>query len=247
MYKKYLFANWKMYLGLDGSVKLAQDYVDKLNLGDDVEMVIFPTSLSFSIVKELLKDSKIDIGYQNAYSVPEGGYTGEVSVKMYKDAGSKYALIGHSERRHVFGETNECVKNKMKEVLKNDLVPVLCVGETSDERLTKKTELVLKEQIDSALKETDLEDRDLFIAYEPVWAIGTGDACSSVFAEEIAFKIKTWVSELQINVKPVILYGGSVNAENVVEYLKEANVDGVLVGGSSANFDKWENIVKKAK
>jgi len=244
---KYLFANWKMYLGLDESVKLIQNYTDNLNLVEDVEMAVFPSALSFSIVKELSKDSKIGIGSQNLYSVPEGGYTGEVSAKMYQDAGSKYALVGHSERRHIFGETNEDVKNKLKAVLENNLIPVLCVGETKEQKEDEKTDEVVKEQLISALEGLDFENKELFVAYEPVWAIGTGESCSNVSAEHMSSRIKEWTLGLQINAKLVILYGGSVRGENVEDYLKEDSIDGVLVGGASANFDKWQEIVKKVK
>jgi len=245
--KNYLFSNWKMYLGLDESVKLIQNYVDNLNLDEDLEMAVFPSALSFSIVKELLKDSKIDIGSQNLYSVPEGGYTGEVSAKMYKDAGCVYALVGHSERRHIFGETNEDVSNKLKAVLDNNLIPVLCVGETKKQKEDKKTDEVIKEQLISALEGLDFENKELFVAYEPVWAIGTGDSCSNISAEHMSGKIKEWVMGLQINAKLVILYGGSVRGENVEDYLKETSIDGVLVGGASTKFDKWQEIVKKVK
>jgi len=245
--KKYLFANWKMYLNLEDSVKLTEAYLDNLNLDSDIEIAVFPSALSFSIVKELLKDSPIAIGPQNLYWVPEGGYTGEISAKMYQEAGAKYALLGHSERRHVFGETNADVKNKMQAILENNLIPVLCVGETKSEKDAEETDLVIKEQLTSALTGCDFGYKELFIAYEPVWAIGTGDACSAVLAEQMSEKIKGWVADLHVNIEPVILYGGSVRAENVAEYLQEKNINGVLVGGASAKFDEWEKIVKKVK
>ena len=241
---KYLLANWKMYLNLKESLELTLNYKN-LNL-EDVKMVIFPSALSFSKVKEELEGSQIETGPQNIYWVDKGGYTGEVSAQMYKDEGAGFALVGHSERRHQFKETNEDVKNKMKAILESGLVPVLCVGETKAERDAGQTELVVKEQLITALEGLSLLD-ELIIAYEPVWAIGTGDNCSVVSAEHMIEKIKAWVKEIGFSDKVIVLYGGSVRPENVVEYLSQPAISGVLVGGASTKFEEWSQIVKNAQ
>ena len=240
----YLFANWKMYLGLEDSIELAKKYLD-LDL-DNIKMAVFPSALSLTTVKEGLQGSEVSIGAQNIYWVERGGYTGEVSAFMYKDVGAEFALIGHSERRHQFKETNEDVRQKMEATIKADLAPVLCVGETKVERDTEMTDKVVQEQILSALEGLQF-DGSLIIAYEPVWAIGTGDNCSAVSAEHLAEKIKLWVKDAGLETEPVVLYGGSVRPENVAEYLKQPNISGVLVGGASTKFDEWQGIINNAK
>lgn len=245
--KKYFFANWKMYLDFNESLALAQSYAENFfDLPEDVVMSVFPSSLSLAAVGDTLAQAGVSYGPQNLYWVEKGGYTGEVSANMYKAVGCEYTLVGHSERRHLFGETNDDVKNKITAALAAGLTPVLCVGETQAQREKGDQDLVVKEQLDQALKDQNFSENKLIVAYEPVWAIGTGENCSAVSAEHMAEKIKTWVKELLPNLDTPVLYGGSVRAENVSEYLKQNNIAGVLVGGASAKITDWQGIVKNS-
>ena len=242
MKKIYLFANWKMYLDYDESVELAKILSEK-SFSDNIKMVVFPSALSLYSVKQSLTDVKV--GAQNIYWVDKGGYTGEVSADMYKKVGCEYALVGHSERRHQFGESDENVRQKMEAVLEADLNPVLCVGETKEERDAGKTEQIVENQLRIAFKNLFLsKDQELIIAYEPVWAIGSGVTCSLFDCEKMHSKIREIVKEL-LDMEPVVLYGGSVRAENVSEYVDSEQVDGVLVGGASSKADSWLEIVDK--
>ncbi|MDO8509898.1 MAG: triose-phosphate isomerase [bacterium] len=246
--KHYLFANWKMYLDYDESNILANAIVvDNKKISQSVKMVIFPSALSLYNVSGPLKDVGIAVGAQNTYWVDKGGYTGEVSALMYKDAGCEYALVGHSERRHVFHETNHDVREKLDAILGAGMTPVVCVGETVEERKNNQTEEVVEIQLRAAFDKIEWpEGRDLIVAYEPVWAIGTGDNCDPIEAEELHKKISGMVSVLVPGVKPIILYGGSVRPNNVSEYLKFDHINGVLVGSASAKLDSWLEIVQNS-
>lgn len=246
--KYYLFANWKMYLDYNESNIFANALANEVKeFSENVKMTIFPSALSLYPVSQVLRDVNIGVGPQNVYWVDKGGYTGEVSATMYKDVGCDYALVGHSERRHQFGETNHDVRAKMEAVLSVGLTPVLCVGETSAEREAGKTEEIVEIQLRAALEKLEIPtDIELIIAYEPVWAIGTGVACDPIEAERMHEVIKKIVDALIPGKEAVILYGGSVKPENVSEYLKQGNVNGVLVGGASAKLESWLGIVKNS-
>lgn len=246
--KHYLFANWKMYLDYDESNILANALVaDNKKIPESVKMVIFPSALSLYNVLGPLKDVGIAIGAQNTYWVDKGGYTGEVSALMYKDAGCEYALVGHSERRHVFHETNHEVREKLDVILATGMTPVICVGETAGERKNNQTEEVVEIQLRAALDKIDWPIlRELIVAYEPVWAIGTGDNCDPIEAERIQKRISEMVEVLVPGVKLVILYGGSVRPENVAEYLKFDHINGVLVGSASTQLDSWQEIMQNS-
>lgn len=247
--KFYLFANWKMYLDYSESNILANALAGETKkFPDTVKMAIFPSALSLYPVSQVLHDVGIGVGAQNVYWVDKGGYTGEVSAVMYKEVGCEYALVGHSERRHQFSETNHDVRAKMEASLAAGLTPVLCVGETAAEREENKTEEIVEIQLRAALDKLDVpSDRELVIAYEPVWAIGTGVACDPVEAERMHALIKKMVGVLVPGKDVVILYGGSVRPENVGEYLKQENISGVLVGGASAKLESWMEIIENSK
>jgi triosephosphate isomerase (TIM) len=247
--KLYFFANWKMYLDFDESNILANGLAEKLkNKERDYEMAIFPNTLAMSTVAPVLNDLKIGVGIQNGYWVDKGGYTGEVSFVMAQNVGCRYALIGHSERRHQFKETSHETRMKMEAVLNTKLTPVLCVGETEKERESEKTEEIIEAQIRTAYDGLNWDyNREIIIAYEPVWAIGTGKACDPEEAQKQHTRIKLLIKDLLPKAEPVILYGGSVNSENVKDYLKQKDVDGVLVGGASTKLDSWLNITESSK
>jgi len=244
----YLFANWKMYLGYDESNILANALAAEAKKFDkNIKMVVFPSALSLYPVGQVLRDVGIGVGPQNLYWVDKGGYTGEVSAVMYKAVGCEYALIGHSERRHLFNETHHETRQKLEAALAAGLTPVLCVGETLKEREAGKTQEVIEIQLRGALDNIKWpKGMELIIAYEPVWAIGTGEACESVEAEKMHVFVKKIVAELIKGADPVVLYGGSVRPNNVVDYLKQENINGVLVGGASAKLDEWMEIAKNA-
>ena len=245
----YLFANWKMYLDYDESNILANAIANETsNFSKKIKMAVFPGALALYPVVQVLNDVGIESGAQNIYWVDKGGYTGEISAQMYKGAGCKYALVGHSERRHIFNETNHDVRQKIEAVLVADLTPVLCVGETSDEREKNKTEEVVEIQIRAAFQNIVWpENRELVVAYEPVWAIGTGKACDPIEAQKMHALIKKLLSVLVPGANPVLLYGGSVRPENVGEYLDKPNIDGALVGGASTKLDSWMGIINRVK
>lgn len=246
----YLFANWKMYLDYNASNQLAEAIAGEAkNFTDNITMAVFPSALAFYSVGQVLSGAGVGIGAQNVYWVDKGGYTGEVSAQMYKDAGCRYVLVGHSERRHQFNESNDDVRKKIEAVLSVGLTPVLCVGETHQERADRRTEEVIKKQLYKAL--ADLvwpADRQLILAYEPVWAIskgGVGTACDQYEAARIHRFIKQVIKDLQPEIKPVILYGGSARPNNVKDFLAADEIDGVLVGGASVKLDSWLDMVKQ--
>lgn len=246
--EKYLFANWKMYLDHAESRALAQ-YLAEVSASwssNQIAMAVFPSALAFAAVAEVLKDTPVAVGAQNVHWVEKGGYTGEVSAHMYSALGARYVLVGHSERRHLCHETNHEVRQKVEAVLSVGMVPVICVGETEKEHEENQALESIEAQIRSAFHNiTWPENRELVVAYEPVWAIGTGLACDPVEAEKMHELIKKQVVALA-GVTPVILYGGSVRSENVADYLRNPNIDGVLVGGASANAHSWKEIVDAA-
>jgi triosephosphate isomerase len=245
----YLFANWKMYLDSEESYALARNLLKEhlTDLSPKVTMAVFPSALAMNGVIDVLKDTPISVGAQNIYWVERGGYTGEISAAMYKNVGARYTLIGHSERRHIFKETNHEVRQKLEAALAIDLQPVICVGETLEERERGKSEEVVEIQLRAALENIAWgETCELLIAYEPVWAIGTGVFCDPKETERMHRIIKKLAEALLPNSPLKILYGGSVRPENITDYLEEEHVSGVLVGGSSVKLDTWLQIVNRA-
>lgn len=240
----HLFANWKMYLDYDESNILANAFAAEFKKHPaNIRLAVFPSALSLYPVAQVLNDVGIDAGGQNAYWVDKGGYTGEISMQMYKNAGCRYQLIGHSERRHVFHETNHDVRQKIEASLAVGLVPVVCVGETIDERRANRADEVVEIQLRSALDNLTVGNNvEIFIAYEPVWAIGTGEACDAEEAERMHGKISEIAASLLPGVSIKILYGGSVRAENVSQYLSNNYTDGVLIGNASAGLDSFKDI-----
>ena len=240
--KTYLFGNWKMYLDNDESIELAKKIKD-IDVAKNVEMAVFPSSLSLSSALGEL-GNKVAVGAQNVYWIESGGYTGEISAAMYDDIGCKYALVGHSERRHQFGESDEDVRKKIEAALSVGIIPVLCVGETQKQRDNELTEEIVNIQLKKAYTELDWpKGMELIVAYEPVWAIGTGNSCSVEEAEKEHIKIKSITKEIfGRDVK--VLYGGSVRPENILDYLASKQIDGVLVGGASTKIESWKKMIE---
>lgn len=243
--KIYLFGNWKMYLTPKESAALARS-LSKTKLSKQVKMAVFPTALAIESVNKILKSTKIATGVQNVYWQEKGGFTGEVSASMSKEIGCKYVLVGHSERRHLFKESNSEVRQKMEAILNAKLTPVLCVGETLAERKEAAAEKVVEEQLRTALNGLNWPaGTELIIAYEPVWSIGTGVACDPAEAERMSALVEQIALRLfGAEARPLILYGGSVQPENAAEFLAQPHLRGVLVGGASANLKSWLGITK---
>jgi len=243
-----VFANWKMYLNIAESEKLAADLTKKAkSFPRGLSVAVFPSALAFAAVKNALAKSKIAVGAQNAYWVDKGGYTGEVSAEMFKQAGAEYVLVGHSERRHVFNESNHDVRQKLEAVLAAKITPVLCVGETREERDDGRTEEVLEIQLRSALDNLRLNGKkEIIIAYEPVWAIGTGEACSAAEAGKAQAYVAKLVKTILPSAEIKILYGGSVREKNVGGFLNQPHCDGLLVGGASAKLASLLAILDEA-
>ncbi len=208
-----------------------------------VSLAVFPTALSLAKVVENLRGTNIKIGSQDHTWRPKGAYTGAVSALMFKEVGCEYALIGHSERRQVFGETDDEVRQKIEEALNVGLIPVVGIGETKEEKATGKREYRLKKQLMKAFANLQLNGGKIIVAYEPVWAIGTGEACHPAEADDVQGWIKLEL-EQYFNDEVPVLYGGSVKAENVVSYLALETVAGVLVGGASAKLETFASLIK---
>lgn len=216
---------------------------------DGYQLAVFPSALAFTSVAEALAGSSIRVGAQNVYWVDQGGYTGEVSAAMFAAAGAQYALIGHSERRHQFHETNHEVRQKLEAALASGLTPLLCVGETAAERSAGRTWEVIETQLRAAYHNLVWPAKtDLLIAYEPVWAISRGTErwgadCPPGEAEVIHTRISDWLQGIMSGVAPQVLFGGSVRAANLGRYLAEPHLAGVLVGAASTQPDRWSALL----
>lgn len=252
MRKTIIAGNWKMYKTVSEAIELSNGLKRELfNLDmQNIEVVICPAYTALSEVAEITVESNIQLGAQDAHWQAEGAFTGEVSCKMLKDLEVKFVIIGHSERRQYFGETNETVNKKIKAALKYELTPIVCVGETLNEREKGKTFDVLSDHVQNGLKEISKDDvLKLVIAYEPVWAIGTGKTASPEQAQEVHqyirdMLIKIFDKDTANSVR--IQYGGSVKPENILELMNKPDVDGALVGGASLTVDSFAEIVKRA-
>ncbi|MFH1665845.1 MAG: triose-phosphate isomerase [Candidatus Omnitrophota bacterium] len=242
--------NWKMYKDVSDAVELANGIKRAVYDIDNVEIVICPPFVDLGDVSETLGlESNISLGAQNCHWEKEGAFTGEVSIPMIKSIGCRYVMIGHSERRKYFGETDGTVNKKIAAAIDGDVIPVMCVGETLEEREAGRTIEVVKGQVTEGLKGFDETYLDtLVIAYEPVWAIGTGKTASPGQAQEVHAMIRELLSGLQsesFSESRRILYGGSVNPVNIEELLKEKDIDGGLIGGASLKIDVFVDIIKK--
>ena len=216
----------------------------------NIDVVLCPAFTALSEVQETLGDSVIRLGAQDVYWEDQGAFTGELSAKMLKDVGCSFVIIGHSERRKYFAETNETVNKKIRAVLDNGLTPIVCVGETLEEREANKTFDVLEDHLKNGLKNISAENvLKLVLAYEPVWAIGTGKTATPEQAQEAHKFIRDLLSKLynkEVAQSLRIQYGGSVKPENITELIMQPDIDGALVGGASLKIDSFAEIVRKA-
>ena len=248
MTKRMVFAaNWKMHLGPEGAGAFLDVFLKQFEARDDREVWFFPPAVTLPAVAARVNGTEIVVGAQNVYWESKGAFTGELSVPLTREAGGAAALIGHSERRHVFGESIEETGRKVRAVLEGGLAPVFCVGEQLAERESGNTIKVVVDQL-GVLKELSSGDLDrTIIAYEPVWAIGTGKTATPSDASEVHAAIRAWMVEHGADEDGVrVLYGGSVKPANTEVLLAEMEIDGVLVGGASLDPESWQQIVSVA-
>ncbi|MDD9304625.1 MAG: triose-phosphate isomerase [Desulfobacter sp.] len=240
--------NWKMYKTGPQAVETASRLATLCKDISNIDIMIAPTHLSLPLVAQVLQDSRIKLGAQNLYFEKQGAFTGEVSADMIQAAGASYVLIGHSERRQYFGDTDQRVCQKTQAAIDAGLTPVVCIGETEKERDQEKTFFVLDKQVSDGLKGFVLEELEsLVLAYEPVWAIGTGKTASKDQVDEVHKFLRNLLEEKfskGFAQKTRILYGGSVNPSNVKELMSIDDVDGALVGGASLDADKFIKIIR---
>lgn len=217
---------------------------------EDMDIVVCPPYTLLAYLADALETSNILLGAQDVFWEEEGAFTGEISPKMLQDTGTKYVIIGHSERRQYFAETNETVNKKINAALRYGLLPIVCIGETLAEREEGLTFKVLDNQLQNSLKEISQEDiLKIVIAYEPVWAIGTGKTATSAQAQEVHKYIRDLLKKMYNDTIADgirIQYGGSVKTDNIIELMQQPDVDGALVGGASLKIESFADIVKKA-
>ena len=251
MRRPFIAGNWKMNMDRASAVALAAGLAEATADLEGVEVAVCPASVYLEAVAAALKGSKVGLGGQNMYFEPSGAYTGEISAAMLLDIGCQYVILGHSERRHVFGETDEGINKKVKVALEVGLTPIVCVGETLPQRESGDTMSVIRRQFDGSLAGlSDADMKKIVIAYEPVWAIGTGRTATPQQAEEVHLALRKILESCYNNkiAETVrIQYGGSVKADNAAELLGQSNIDGALVGGASLKVDSFMGIIDGSK
>lgn len=242
----FIAGNWKMFKTGRDAVNFAEEFKE-LYKDTDVKTAICAPYVYLGLLKNLFSGTNVKVGAQNAFYEDEGAFTGEVSVKMLEDVGVDYCIIGHSERRQYFGETDEAINKKLKRIFEGPITPILCVGENLQQREKDEQYLVVRDQLMGALSGISPEDAaSLIIAYEPVWAIGTGKTATPEQAEDMCEFIRNAVEALYgeaVADQVVIQYGGSVKPANASEIMNMSNIDGALVGGASLNAKDFMDII----
>ena len=247
----FVAGNWKMFKTVHEAVVFAKELRGVVKDVTGVEIVVAPPSTAVHPVAEALRNSNVDVAAQNLYWEREGAFTGEVSAGMIKDAGADHVIIGHSERRRLFGETDASVNRKLRAAMAADLLPIVCVGETLEEREREETLAVLDRQIKDGFDGiTGTAIASLVVAYEPVWAIGTGRNATAAQAQEahrhIRERLRQWFGGDAADACRIV-YGGSVKADNIAELIREPDVDGALVGGASLDVKSFGQIVTASR
>lgn len=250
MRKPIIAGNWKMHKTGTEAKALAEGIVQKVQKvqkDEKVQIVLCPPFTALGSVAEAIKGSNVELGAQNCHYEDKGAFTGEIAISFLSDAGCKYVIIGHSERRQYFNEDDALINKKVKKVLSSGLIPIFCIGETLQERQKEQTFDVLKRQVLHGLQEVSLSDPlKMVVAYEPVWAIGTGMTASKEQAQEAHRYIRDllaglWGSEIAEQIR--IQYGGSVKPDNIAELMAQDDIDGALVGGASLEADSFGRII----
>jgi len=245
--KPFIAGNWKMFKTCSEAVNTAGQLVKLVKHANDIDVMIAPPFTALVPVSDVVMGSCVSLGAQNLFWEDEGAYTGEISSAMLVSAGCKYVIIGHSERRQYFGETDETVNKKIGSAIKDDLIPIFCVGESEKERESKATFSVLDKQVKRGIEGFSPDDLEaLVIAYEPVWAIGSGKTATSSQAQEVHQFLRSMLEKILGNMlaKSIrILYGGSVKPSNIKELMTMPDVDGALVGGASLSAETFSKLV----
>ena len=238
--------NWKMYKTVAEAADLVEALLHDLGAATDREVLVCPPYTALHAVSPLLQDSPIALGAQDVFYEEQGAYTGAISPLMLRDLGCTYVIVGHSERRQIFGDDDALINRKLHAALKHDLRPILCVGETKPQRDAGEAETVVVQQVRAGLADVSAEQMsNVVIAYEPVWAIGTGDTATPADAQAMHATIRQTLTELYGDVAQQIRiqYGGSVKPDNVDELMAQPDIDGALVGGASLKADSFLRII----
>jgi len=247
MRRPFIAGNWKMNLDRAAAVALAQEIARQAEPLDHVDLAVIPPSVYIETVARVLAGSKVAWGAQNVYHQANGAFTGEISVSMLQDLGCRYVILGHSERRHILGETDQEVSKKVHATLKAGITPIVCLGELLPEREAGKTLDVIQRQVEGSLAGVSADQMvRIVIAYEPVWAIGTGKVATPEQAEEVHLALRKTLQtryNTEVSAAVQIQYGGSVKPENARDLLAQPDIDGALVGGASLKTDQFMGIV----
>ena len=250
MRKKVIAGNWKMNMNLHQSQKLVSEIINGLGKDNKSEVIVCPPFTSLNEVSSLLKDTHIKLCAQNMYYEESGAYTAEISADMLKSVGCEYVILGHSERRVIFNESDELINKKIKTALSKDLKPIFCIGELLEQRENGQTMNVVSTQIEKGLEGITSEQmKNIIIAYEPVWAIGTGKTASPLQAQEVHSFIRELVAKkysTSVAENLIIQYGGSVKPDNASDLLSQKDIDGALVGGACLKADSFLGIIASA-
>ena len=247
MRQPLIAGNWKMNLGLKEAVSLISEL--KKVKPNKAEMLICPPFVDLPAASEMVQGTHIQLGAQNMYPEEKGAFTGEISPAMLKELHCRYVICGHSERRHIMGESDEFIHRKVVSSLAHSLTPILCTGETAEQRNEGRTEEIIREELETALFNLPSEQAEtIVIAYEPIWAIGTGAAATAVDAQAVAHFIRGELTRLYGETtaeKIRILYGGSVKAANIEDFMAQKDIDGGLIGGASLKAAEFKEIYEK--
>ena len=250
MKRPLIAGNWKMNKTIAEALNVVASIKAAVHRATECEIVICPPFTALAAVGQAIKETPIELGAQDMHSEPEGAFTGEISPLMLKEVGCRYVILGHSERRMFFKETDGLVNQKVKSALKFNLVPIVCMGETLEEREGRRAFEVVKSQFDGSLKDLSPDEiQRAVIAYEPVWAIGTGRTATPEQAEQMHSYIRRLLHEKyseEGSSRILILYGGSVKPENMSALMQKPNVDGALVGGASLKAESFAQIILNA-
>lgn len=248
--KPFIAGNWKMHKIIPEAVELVRTINEASQELNNAEIVVIPPFTAISEIKKVCHGNSIQLGGQNIFWEENGAFTGEISAPMLRDAGCQYVVIGHSERRQYFGETDETVNKKIKAALAHGLIPIMCIGEFLEEREKEATIDKVKTQLSKGLEGLEEEEfRQVIIAYEPIWAIGTGLTATPDQAQEVHAFIRNKLTESYGNEAgsyAIILYGGSAKPENTFSLLKEKDINGALVGGASLKAESFIEIIKES-
>lgn len=243
--------NWKMHKNVQEAEQLVREIKNKVSAFTKTGIIVCPPVAALTTAYTLLRDSNIGLGAQNMHWEAQGAFTGENSADMIKSTGAGYVIIGHSERRQYFGETDETVNKKLNAALANGLLPIVCIGETLEERESGVTKDVVKKQVSGALKGITKDQMlKIILAYEPVWAIGTGKTATPEQAQDVHAFIRDLLTELygqETSSRIILQYGGSVKPENARELLGQKDIDGALVGGACLQAESFAGIISAAE